>query len=285
MTESDSEYEGETSEWGIALVATEDIYCFTRYDVLLDNEASLNIFSNKDLLTDVRKSETVRVSGSVSVDREGNFGEFGTVYYSGAESANILSFASQVDSGADIRYDHLSDCFTLQPKGSTRTYRFGRKRVVGSEGRFYFCDWREVERDRALVTTVTENLKAFTKREVEQARRAREMLARMGFPTAEQAMSIINCGSNFDVTARDFQIADAIWGKDIASLNRKTTKRATAIAVSTKILQRDQVLSINIMYLDKLAILIGVATPLGLTIAYSLNSADLKKPARTAAQV
>ena len=285
MTESDSEYEGETSEWGIALVATEDIYCFTRYDVLLDNEASLNIFSNKDLLTDVRKSETVRVSGSVSVDREGNFGEFGTVYYSGAESANILSFASQVDSGADVRYDHLSDCFTLQPKGSTRTYRFGRKRVVGSEGRFYFCDWREVERDRALVTTVTENLKAFTKREVEQARRAREMLARMGFPTAEQAMSIINCGSNFDVTARDFQIADAIWGKDIASLNRKTTKRATAIAVSTKILQRDQVLSINIMYLDKLAILIGVATPLGLTIAYSLNSADLKKPARTAAQV
>ena len=295
MTESDSEYEGETSEWGIALVATEDIYCFTRYDVLLDNEASLNIFSNKDLLTDVRKSDkTVRVSGSVSVDREGNFGEFGTVYYSGAESANILSFASQVDSGADIRYDHLSDCFTLQPKGSTRTYRFGRKRVVGSEGRFYFCDWREVERDRALVTTVTENLKAFTKREVEQARRAREMLARMGFPTAEQAMSIINCGSNFDVTARDFQIADAIWGKDIASLNRKTTKRATAIAVSTKILQRDQVLSINIMYLDKLAILIGVATPLGLyeivspsgvAISYSLNSADLNKPARTAAQV
>ena len=293
-TESDSEYEGETSEWGIALVATEEMCCFTKFDVLLDNEASLNIFSNLELLTDVRKSDkTVRVSGieqgsGVSVDREGNFGEFGTVYYSGAASANILSFASQVDSGAEIRYDHVSDCFTLQPKGSTRTYRFGRKRVVGSEGRFYSCDWREVDHDRALVTTVTKNLKSFTKREVEQARRAREMLARMGFPTVEQAMSIINCGSNFDVTARDFQIADAIWGKDIASLKGKTTKRATAIAdiaISTKLVQRDQVLSIDIMYLDKLAILIGVATPLGLTIAYSLNAADLKKPARTAGHV
>ena len=268
--------------------------CFTKFDVLLDNEASLNIFSNLELLTDVRKSDkTVRVSGieqgsGVSVDREGNFGEFGTVYYSGAASVNILSFASQVDSGAEIRYDHVSDCFTLQPKGSTRTYRFGRKRVVGSEGRFYSCDWRGVDHDRALVTTVTKNLKSFTKREVEQARRAREMLARMGFPTVEQAMSIINCGSNFDVTARDFQIADAIWGKDIASLKGKTTKRATAIAdiaISTKLVQRDQVLSIDIMYLDKLAILIGVATPLGLTIAYSLNAADLKKPARTAGQV
>ena len=114
------------------------------------------------------------------------------------------------------------------------------------------------------------------------------MLARMGFPTVEQAMSIINCGSNFDVTARDFQIADAIWGKDIASLKGKSTKRATAtadIAVSTKLLQRDRMLSVDIMYLDKLAILIGVATPLGLTIAYSLNAADLKKPARTAGHV
>ena len=44
-------------------------------------------------------------------------------------------------------------------------------------------------------------------------------------------------------------------------------------------------LSIDIMFLDKLSILIGIATPLGLTIAYGLNTADLKKPARTAAQV
>ena len=44
-------------------------------------------------------------------------------------------------------------------------------------------------------------------------------------------------------------------------------------------------LSIDIMFIDKLAILVGVSTPLGLTIAYSLDTADLKKPARTAAQV
>ena len=270
VEESDEEYEGESSEWGVALVTGDEICCFSRFDVLLDNEASLNIFNNAELLTDLRKSQsTIRVSGiqqggGVSVDREGEFGEFGTVYYSSSASANILSFASQVDSGASIRYDHLSDCFTLRPKSSTRIYRFGRKRVVGSEGRFYSCDWRDVEHDKALVTTVTENLKAFTKREIEQARRARELLARMGFPTVEQAMSIVNSGSNFDITARDFQIADAIWGKDIASIKGKTVKRATAIAditVSKKLMQRDQVLSINIMFIDKLAILVGVSTP------------------------
>ena len=224
----------------------------------------------------------------MSVDREGDFGEFGTVFYSGSASANILSFASQVDAGATVRYDHEEDCFTLQPKGSGRIYRFGRKHVEGSEGRFYSCDWRDVDTEVTLVTTVVENTAAFSKREVERARRARELLARMGFPTIEQAMSIVNAGSNFEVTARDFQVADAIWGKDIASLKGKTCKRATAIAdvvVSTKIAQRDQVLSIDIMFIEKLAILIGVATPLGLTIAYSLNNIASKKSSRAAAEV
>ena len=55
---------------------------FSKYDVLLDNEASLNIFSNKELLTGIRKSERqikisgIEAGGGVSVDREGEFGEF-----------------------------------------------------------------------------------------------------------------------------------------------------------------------------------------------------------------
>ena len=54
MAESDSEYKGESSEWGIALVTAVERCCFTQYDVLLENEASLNIFKNAELLTDVR---------------------------------------------------------------------------------------------------------------------------------------------------------------------------------------------------------------------------------------
>ena len=290
----DDDDESGQDEWGIALVATAEKCHFSRFDVLLDNEASLNIFNNSALLTGLRKAQKpIKVSGielgaGVTVDHEGDFGELGTVFYSESASANILSFASQVDAGAAITYDTLADHFTLQPKGSEQIYRFGRKQIEGSEGRFYSCDWRDVDTEAALVTTVVENSKGFTKREIERARQAREMLARMGFPTVEQAMSIVNAGSNFEVTARDFQIADAIWGKDIASMKGKTCKRATAVAdvvVSTKIVQRDQVLSIDIMFIDKIAILIGVATPLGLTIAYSLNNIVSKKSSRAVAEV
>ena len=85
VAESDEEYEGESSEWGVAPVTADEICCFSRFDVLLDNEASLNIFNNAELLTDLRKSEsTIRVSGihkggGVSVDRAEEFEEFGTV--------------------------------------------------------------------------------------------------------------------------------------------------------------------------------------------------------------
>ena len=77
MAESEEEYEGESSEWGVSLVTADEICCFSRFDVLLDNEALLNIFNNAELLTDLRKSEsTIRVSGiqqggGVRVDREG----------------------------------------------------------------------------------------------------------------------------------------------------------------------------------------------------------------------
>ena len=85
--------------------------------------------------------------------------------------------------------------------------------MEGSEGRFYSCDWREIDAEIAMATTVAENSKHFTKREIERARQARELMARMGFPSVEQAMSIVNSGSNFDITTRDFQIADTEGGK------------------------------------------------------------------------
>ena len=140
--ECGSDDESDRDEWGVALIATGEKCMFSQYDVLLDNEASLNTFKNNHLLKGIRKAErSIKVSrieagGGVTVDREGEFEEFGTVLYSGDASANILSFASQVDAGATIRYDHLKDCFTLQPKGSLNIYRFGRKTVPGSEGRF-----------------------------------------------------------------------------------------------------------------------------------------------------
>ena len=131
-------------------------------------------------------------------------------------------------------------------------------------------------------------MRLFTKREVMQARKAREMLSRMGFPSVAQAIRTTNTGSNFDITARDFEVADTIWGKDVASMKGKTKKQASPIpdiTVSAITVQKEQVLSIDIMFVKKLAILIGVCTPLDLTLATSLTTMDMLKPSRAAEAV
>ena len=102
-------------------VTTNEVALFTRSHVLLDNQASVNIFCNPSLLTGIRKSQhSILLNGvqlgakGVRVDEEGNFGEIGPVYYSRGATANILSFAAMVDSGANIQYHHASGCFGQQ---------------------------------------------------------------------------------------------------------------------------------------------------------------------------
>ena len=130
-----------------AFVTSNDVVLFSWGHVLLDNQASVNVFSNGDLLTDIRRSEHgILLNGvqadapAVKVDYEGDYGEVGPVYFSRNATANILSFAAMVDRGADIRYEHAAGRFTLQPKGNKNFYSICRQPVPGSNGRFYVCD-------------------------------------------------------------------------------------------------------------------------------------------------
>jgi hypothetical protein len=209
----------ERDEWDLALVTSAEHALFSKHEVLLDNEASISVFQNKELLTGVRRAEkNVQLGGiqrgaaGVRVTEEGIYRDVGIVYYSDLASAKILSFASEIDAGADITYDKANDRFVMTPVSGEYAYYFGRKEVTGSEGRFYVCDTRTMieSREGIHVATVEENLSCFTKREIEQARKARELLVRMGFPSVQQAIRTVNSGSNFDVTARDFELADAI---------------------------------------------------------------------------
>ena len=90
------------------------------------------------------------------------------------------------------------------------------------------------------------------------------------------------------MTARDFQVADAIWGTGVASLKgmtTKTTHRAADRTIGRQLVQCDQVLSVDIMFIDRAAILNGVAHPLDLTFGISLVTADMLRPSRAAGVV
>jgi hypothetical protein len=62
----------------------------------------------------------------VTIHEVGQFDEVGVMYYSDKATANILSFASQIDAGAAIDYDKFSDASTLQPANDKRINTFAR---------------------------------------------------------------------------------------------------------------------------------------------------------------
>ena len=130
------------------------------------------------------------------------------------------------------------------------------------------------ESENALVETEQKNMLKYTKREVEGAYRAREMLAKMGFPLVSHAIDIATRGVNFTVTGTDLRIADDIWGPDIASMKGKVKKRVTNpvdIEITRQLVQQEQILSVKIMYVEGVPSLISLATPLDLTMAVSLT--------------
>jgi hypothetical protein len=86
----------------------------------------------------------------------------------------------------------------------------------------------------------------------------------------------------------DFRVAVAIWGKDITSMRGKTKKRSTPAAdirVAARVAQQQQVLSVDIMFVESIPSLIAVSTPLDLVLAFTLKTEDMSKPQRTAAAV
>jgi hypothetical protein len=156
---------------------TEERILFCKYDVQIDSQASLSLFKTRSLLRNLGPSaKRIIVNGvqadaeGVIVDQEGHFDQLGKVYYSPESTANILSYAAMVDAGHDVSYDGQNDRFLLRPLGSKRVLTFSRKRVDGSENRFYCCNMTSIigtepptpPVHRILLGTVTENMKLYT---------------------------------------------------------------------------------------------------------------------------
>ena len=289
------DYEDEEQYDEAAYVTTAEFSIFTRDDILLDSQASVNVFCNGELLDDIGSSDKeitlqgVQAEASgIKISQEGDFRTLGKVYYSPKTAANILSYAVMVDSGNKISYHQPSDTFTLTSKGDEETFTFKRKNAPGSEGRFYCCDMSKRGADRVLVEIVTENMRSYNKREVASAAKAREMLSKMGYPPVCEAIAIVENGKNFEITAHDFKVADAIWGSDLASLKGKTVKKPTVPGDSTTgliIVQEEQTLAIDVMFVEGVPSLVGVSSPLDLTLAVSLTSLDTSKSTRCASVI
>ena len=196
--------------------------------ILLDTQSTVSVFNNIQYLTNIRKSkETLRAitnGGYQDSDMIGEFPNLGTVWYNRHSIANILSMhevrrVCRVTMDTSIeptlcvhRLDGSIMKFEEQESG---LYVF-KPKINTSVNIYPAC---------TLVTTVEENKKMFTRRQVFNADLARDLYRKIGRPGVEAFEDILRTNKihNCPITVDDARRAITIYGPDIPKLKGTTT--------------------------------------------------------------
>lgn len=242
--------------------------------VLIDSQATISIFKNRDLLQNIRPTEKTYLvkginaaEGDLAVVMKGDYLEFGEVLFHEDAVANVLSW-SEVENAHRIEYKQADKC--VEVTTSIRTYVF--KNVRGHYT--YYHDQHNV-----IVTSVAENESQFSRREIELAKEVKRTIACLGYPSKSALLEALRLGTitNIPFTERDVEHAYLIYGPDIAAIKGKMT-RPTPTSRYVRNVQHDQdtvkygVLAIDIMIVGSQNFLIGVLEELDLTLCVSVQN-------------
>jgi hypothetical protein len=120
----------------------------------------------------------------------------------------------------------------------------------------------------SMVTTVKNNASKYTKREVKDAEKARDLMRKIGDPSPESMCERLRLGKikSTEVTPSDVWRSIAIWGKSIETIKGKTTSHQAPVVKVERLpvdeVQKNQELQVDMMYVDKVAFLLGVLVPM-----------------------
>jgi hypothetical protein len=243
---------------------------FSDSEVLLDSQAGKSIFKNKGLLTDINQRKPYTLGGvdntavGLRVNEDGSFRDLGRVGYAIGAAANILSQPQLLNQGHSVEYNSRGDWYRV--KGGENEYFFIRKILSnGEKSNHYSCELNSV-----LVATVDDNMRRYTKREVEEARLAREFMRLLSHSSSAGAIAVINKGViNCPVTAVSVRNADAIFGPSIPALRGKTTKKVSIAPdhpLAPRVTQVQQLMVVDIMIIKRVNFLLAGLYPLGLIL-------------------
>ena len=262
--------------------------------VLLDNQSTIDVFQNKELLMNVWESGRVLnihcnagvASTSIVVDLPG----YGEVWLYEEGIANILSL-SKVKERYRVTYDSKNgNQFVVH-------LRNGLKQVFSqSKAALYYSMVRNNTKQSTLkrknntienhtaLNTVAENKAKYLKREIQRASLARKIHKSIGHPSLRKFIEIVvnNQLPNCPIVKRDILIAKDIFGPELGCLKGKMTRSASTpvkIIHATSQLsasQRNVVLAIDIMYVNDIPFLITISRGLQFGSAQALGDETYK---------
>ena len=239
------------------------------FDILCDNQATVSVFHQLGLITNVRKAQRPinlsGIGGSILVDQVGDFGQFGQVYYHPRALANILCF-HDLASKYHVSYDSSKvDAFVVTTPKRVVTFK--------SKGKLYVYNPRHDKTDdndneMALVQTVEGNKLPYTKREIADAEGARDEMSRPAlkdFKIAVRDGHVLNC----PYTVADVNRAEEIFGKDLGAIRGRTvreTPKAVRIDTSSVFKHENKkvILAVDLAFIEQIPFLVTISRGLGL---------------------
>ena len=252
--------------------------------LLIDTCAGESVFRTDSLFYDIVHAPVPMVVNGVNSKGEpivitqcGTM-DFGVVYYYSDCIANILSFANMVNNCYSVSHSSNNDFNCLQVRRGGCRYYFNRD----EEYNIYICDSNSmVSKPKSmLVTTVNDKMKKYTVKQVKQAELAREYQRKLGYASPGQLIKLIGQGKlvNSNITAQDVVRSLDIWGPDLGSLKGKTPSHQAQIEeeqpILDKLQERNQIMYIDLMFLNGNPFLIAVVKPLEYVMVNKLNKRD-----------
>jgi hypothetical protein len=256
-----------------------------QFVILLDTEATANVFKDPSLLTNIHKSKTgITVDGisgeGFNTNLSGTFGDFGQVWISDKSIANILSFSTCVKRGGEITYDSSQDTFTAIMGNDELSFKQLKNGLYG-------CLLSDCCKEQSFISTVAERAAKFSKRQLAKAEEARTIQERLGNPSVQDFMNTVSKGSinNMPITVEDIKNCREIFGMDVASLRGKTTlKPVPAGVVAPPSASEPVTLHIDIMFVERAPYLISVGSPMPVTLVTNLAGQRSAAPVARALQ-
>lgn len=131
-------------------------------------------------------------------------------------------------------------------------------------------------RDRVAQATTAELRERYTKKELDRADEAEALVKNMGYPSERDVALRLKAGlMGSRVVWQDFVRARAIFGKQVGVIKGKTVRRKKRLGEPTETgvtpQRTKQVLNMDIFFVMGFAILVAVASPLGLSSCVFLD--------------
>ena len=197
--------------------------------ILLDSQSTISVFKNNEMLTNVRRSpytlRAITSGGHQDSEMVGDFPNLGqVVWYNPASIANILSLAD-VSKVCRVTMDTTKERAMCVHRLDGSVLKFAEH----PSGLYVFATTNGSSQQvnaYNMLSTVADQKKFFSQREIKAADRARALYRKLGRPDGaefHQALLRRNLIQNSPVTADDAKRVFITYGPNVAALKGKMT--------------------------------------------------------------